>query len=691
MGFAVSFAVCPAAERSFTRIPIGSVSNPAGVSNPRGYWEFLPSSYYENPDAEFPVVLFFHGLGEGGNGDSDLYEVLKNGPPKILNSPNNALYNLFETKGVIVLSPQVPNNTWWNDGYIRAFVNFATQHYRCDRRRIYLTGLSAGASGLHEMINDDADADQFAAFVPCAIRGQVELKLDGVAGNRLAPHSAYWALTSSGDYRTQAFTSGDRLAAFLVDPDPTPLASSYPNNTAVRTAAFTQATGWVWSNDVPDRPDPSLKVTIFTGSDHNSWDRTYGNSNMWSWMFAQQKPDVNVVEPVAGARYPIGGQVSLSLTAKDRKGGTIPPSNIAWTSDLDGQLGNGPSLVAGNLRLGVHTITANVTDSIHNQTIRMKRTISIIREGAYMANFDFGDPNTIAPGWNNISHKSTGLVASAIDTGGSSTGIRMKVISPFTDIVVGGVIASNLFPENVQKDTLFVQNGSPAARVEIGGLSPRQFYDFTIFSSRSAANDRIGIYSVNGKSVSLNAKNNVSTTAVFKDLVPSPDGKLILSIECDPGSTYGYLGALVIKTSGSPAQLWKQAHFSAAQMLNPDIVGDLADPDKDGISNLLEYAFALNPTAPNGAGMMPALSMVSSAPAMGFVRDPSRIDLTYEVLASDNLSNWTVIARSTEGAPVTPVGNPTIQIQETGTSLMQVRVTEASMSTNKFYRVKVSR
>lgn len=201
--------MCLAAERSFTAVPIGSKTNSAGAVNPRGYWEFLPSAYHENPDAKFPVVIFLHGLGEGGNGDSDLDEVLINGPPKILNSSSDPLHNLFENEGVIVLSPQVPNNTWWNDGFIRAYVDFVSQYYRCDERRMYLTGLSSGASGIHEMINDDPNADQFAAFVPCAVRGKVNEGL----GDNLAPHSAYWSLTAYGDFRTQTLSRaiGSRL------------------------------------------------------------------------------------------------------------------------------------------------------------------------------------------------------------------------------------------------------------------------------------------------------------------------------------------------------------------------------------------------------------------------------------------------------------------------------------------------
>ena len=412
---------------------------------------------------------------------------------------------------------------------------------------------------------------------------------------------------------------------------------------------------------------------------------------MWSWMFAQQKPDVEVIAPIEDSLYSSGDPVALSLTAKDKKGVEIPTAGIVWTSSLDGQLGIGASLTAQNLSIGVHTITAVVNDAIHHQTIRTARTISIIRGGAYEAQFDFGSPDFTSPGWNNVDHPSAGYIANALDTSGTATGVRTKIIAPFAGIQVGGELASDIFPENVQRDTLWIQNGSNPARLEISGLSPVQNYELTLFASRTANNNRVGIYTANGKSVSLNASNNTNESVTLNNLTPSFDGKIILSVECHADSTYAYLGALVLRTSGSPAELWKQTYFNAAELLDLEIAGDLADPDEDGFSNLLEYAFSMDPRTSDGAGMAPAVSTTDTTPALVFVRDASRIDLTYEVLSTDNLTAWTVIARSSRGNPFIKVGEGNHEIFEASTTPIQIRINDPTSNGEKFYRLKISR
>ncbi len=48
-------------------------------------------------------------------------------------------------------------------------------------------------------------------------------------------------------------------------------------------------------------------------------------------------------------------------------------------------------------------------------------------------------------------------------------------------------------------------------------------------------------------------------------------------------------------------QNWRKANFTAADLLDSVISGDLADPDKDGRNNLMEYALFSDPTVPDTA------------------------------------------------------------------------------------------
>ena len=50
---------------------------------------------------------------------------------------------------------------------------------------------------------------------------------------------------------------------------------------------------------------------------------------------------------------------------------------------------------------------------------------------------------------------------------------------------------------------------------------------------------------------------------------------------------------------------WLLSNFSFEELLDPNIFPDTADPDGDGINNLLEYALGLDPRAANGPASLP--------------------------------------------------------------------------------------
>lgn len=691
--FATLSPLLQAQERTFTAIDINS------VGNPRGYWEFLPSEYHRNPNKTFATVFFLHGLGEGGNGTTDLHEVLQNGPPDILNSPSHPLYDLFENEGVIVLSPQNGNNVWWAGTRARPFIDFALSHYRIDTRRMYLTGLSSGSNGTHGIMNDDPKAWQFAAFVPCAVRGHVETG----KGDYLSRRSAYWILTARDDSSSLGINSVNRLAGFFSNQSVTNVWDNYPDrqlpasSTIDRTASFDPANGWHWDNGVPPDTTRHLKMTIFNGGDHNSWDRTYNNANMWTWMLAQQKPTVEITSPAPGSIFTSGQPVSISATADDKHGTAITGTNVLWRSNLDGELGSGTSLSLNSLSIGVHEITCAVTDPLSHQYIEQTTTLSVLTTTPFTAQFDFGDSSLETPGWNNITDRINGTVENAIDINGSQTGVRVAITDSFDGLQTGGVIASDLFPETVQRDTMWVAKATPDAEILISGLNPSQTFDFTFFASRTASNNRTTNYSINGNTVSLNAANNRNQTVTITGASPGAAGEITLAVTCDAAATYGYLGAMVITTDGVPSSFasWKENHFTEAQQLNELVSGDLADPDGDGMKNLVEYAFNLNPWESSQQPVFTAATEDTSGNevTISFDRDPSKTDLIYQLLRSQNLTQWTPIASSTNGSPTTDISNRTSAISESGTSPVQVTVTDSFLLNGQpaFYRIQIAR
>ncbi len=76
-------------------------------------------------------------------------------------------------------------------------------------------------------------------------------------------------------------------------------------------------------------------------------------------------PTVTIVSPEAGASFTDLQAMSLEASASDVEDGSLPASSIQWSSDLDGPLGAGGSVIveSASLTPGVHQLTATATDS----------------------------------------------------------------------------------------------------------------------------------------------------------------------------------------------------------------------------------------------------------------------------------------------------------------------------------------
>jgi len=73
-------------------------------------------------------------------------------------------------------------------------------------------------------------------------------------------------------------------------------------------------------------------------------------------------PIATVTAPPDGSSVEQGDPVTLTGTATDAEDGDLSAS-LSWVSDRDGLLGTGASVTRSDLSLGLHTITASVTDS----------------------------------------------------------------------------------------------------------------------------------------------------------------------------------------------------------------------------------------------------------------------------------------------------------------------------------------
>lgn len=110
-----------------------------GESTLYNYVLYLPEGYDPaDTETKWPVIYFFHGIGESG---SNLEDLLPYGVLKYLNAGGKV--------DAIIIAPQCPGDSHWADTDVEEeklvqFVPEMTAKYNIDTNRMYLTGLSMG-------------------------------------------------------------------------------------------------------------------------------------------------------------------------------------------------------------------------------------------------------------------------------------------------------------------------------------------------------------------------------------------------------------------------------------------------------------------------------------------------------------------------------------------------------------------
>jgi predicted peptidase len=118
-------------------------------TNIKGYYKSLPARYAESTE-KYPVIIYFHGGGQYGNGSTDLPMVLEEGIPKLISEkkfpPSFSVDS--EKFSFIVVAPQFTEKV--GNDQVQKLVQFVKDSFRIDTKRIYLAGLSLGSRVLSD-------------------------------------------------------------------------------------------------------------------------------------------------------------------------------------------------------------------------------------------------------------------------------------------------------------------------------------------------------------------------------------------------------------------------------------------------------------------------------------------------------------------------------------------------------------
>lgn len=221
--------------------PIKEVFYDTQNGNALPYALYIPKDYSETK--KYPVLLFLHGAGSIGNDNQTQ-----------LNGIRNLLYyNADFVSQMVLICPQTPE--WWEldrqyEGDQKGMLGSALHllqkiqnTYTCDENRIYVTGLSMGGYATWDLLEHYGNI--FAAGIPLCGGGNSNGKAfinipiriyHGTADKTVSPDN------SKRIYNSIISAGGNKVELYLLD-----------------------------------------------GYGHDVWSYAYGNRDLFSWLFAQDK------------------------------------------------------------------------------------------------------------------------------------------------------------------------------------------------------------------------------------------------------------------------------------------------------------------------------------------------------------------------------------------------------------------
>jgi hypothetical protein len=251
---------------------------------------------------------------------------------------------------------------------------------------------------------------------------------------------------------------------------------------------------------------------------------------------------------------------------------TISSVKLQWADRSSNETGflvyraadstNGYSLIA---TLPANTVNYTDTNLISNKTYYYT-VVSVLNNAystysnsvaattyAYSVYLNFTASNNAPTPWNNLDagEPQKGYVwSSFLDANGLQSSVGMQLTSDWAGLYSAGMNTGNnsaLFPDNVMIDSYGLFTGQTGT-MQITGLNLGMQYDFTFFASSQYFGDVTGIYTVNGKSVILNASFNTQGTVTLHGIIPDINGNAIISITtADNASQFGLISGLIMQ------------------------------------------------------------------------------------------------------------------------------------------------
>ena len=192
---------------SFSQQVAKSIPNSTSPDGIIGFLEFKPSDYGSQ---KHPLIIFLHGIGERGNGTTQLNSVAANAIPRYCAAGASMRFTVNgQTSSFVCLSPQLSSSYgYWPPFYLQEMIKYAKANLQIDPNRIYVTGLSLGGGGVWGAITDSYnptfDAGIAAAAPVCGTQQEDDNAFCSTIGTN---HLPIWAFHSMDDATVNVYAT----------------------------------------------------------------------------------------------------------------------------------------------------------------------------------------------------------------------------------------------------------------------------------------------------------------------------------------------------------------------------------------------------------------------------------------------------------------------------------------------------
>jgi hypothetical protein len=485
---------------------------------------------------KYPLVLFFHGMGEAG---TDINRMYNAGLPKVLKDGYRPSFEF------IMIAPQ-HNSYSLDPNHLRQVYDEALRKFpNIDVTRVYLTGLSAGGYTIYlGALNIDRElAKLFAGFVVCSGATQ------GVS-------------TSNYSWWKEAKTP---LWAVVGANDPSYVSQ---NQTIV--------------NNVNGQVSGLASITVRAGVGHGGWNDVYSGKvkrpdgkDMWQYLYQFTRP--------APGGTPIPSNIAPTANAGIDKNVVLPTNSATLNgggSDVDGSIASyswtklaGPtqyslsstsiaSPVVSGLVEGSYTFRLTVTDD-DGATATDDAVIIVSTSGTPVPGgptqrvlIDIGSTTTSTDQWgkfwNNMTDARPGIrISNAKTTTNTATAISLEVLSRIDGTFSTGGRGTNTgtttgvvtdYPSTSTTDFAFAHKSTTSGKWKIAGLNAAKTYTIKLWGTKSAtANYTIQIKRSDEtvwQEYNASGNRDYNRAAVFTF---SGKSSMIFDIRTKTGSDFGYI------------------------------------------------------------------------------------------------------------------------------------------------------